>query len=97
MAAGVLATSAANSFVESEKARCLPQIEVDNRDRFIREKIRESALVDRSRSHLKTLEEIERDCIPSLVEVLRKEGIEGVRYALWDMTRWYEHYGPVHL
>ncbi len=36
--------------------------------------------------HLKTLEEIERECIPGLVEVLRWEGIEGVRYALFDMT-----------
>lgn len=33
--------------------------------------------------HLKTLEEIERDCVPGLVEVLSVEGIEGVRYALW--------------
>ena len=52
----------------------------------------ESALVDRSRPHLRPLEEIERDCIPGLVEVLHTEGIEGVRYALWDMTRWYEPY-----
>ncbi len=50
--------------------------------------------MDRSRPHLKTLEEIERDCIPGLVEVLRMEGIEGVRYALWDMTRWHEKYDP---
>lgn len=47
-----------------------------------------------SRPHLKTLEEIERDCIPGLVEVLRTEGVDGVRYALWDMTRWHEHYDP---
>lgn len=40
-----------------------------------------------SRPHLKTLEEIERDCIPGLVEILRIEGVEAVRYALWDMTR----------
>ncbi len=39
-----------------------------------------------ARPHLKTLEEIERTCIPGLVEVLRTEGVEGVRYALWDMT-----------
>ena len=50
--------------------------------------------MDRSRQHLKTLEEIERDCIPGLVEVLRTEGIEGVRYALWDMTHSHEHYDP---
>ena len=33
--------------------------------------------------HLKTLEEIERECIPSLVQVLREEGLEAVRYSLW--------------
>ncbi len=44
--------------------------------------------------HLKTLEEIERECIPGLVEVLRWEGIEGVRYALFDMTGWHEDYDP---
>ena len=47
-----------------------------------------------TRPHLKALHEIERDCIPGLVEVLRMEGIEGVRYALWDMTRWHERYDP---
>jgi hypothetical protein len=47
-----------------------------------------------ARPHLKSLEEIERDCVPGLVEVLKTEGIEGVRYALWDMTRWHEHYDP---
>ncbi len=36
--------------------------------------------------HLKTLEEIEREGIPGLVEVLREEGIEAVRYVLWDAT-----------
>ena len=50
--------------------------------------------MDRSRPHLKTLEEIERDCIPGRVEILRTEGMEGVRYALWDMIRWHEHYDP---
>ncbi len=44
--------------------------------------------------HLKTLEEIERECIPGLVEVLREEGIEAVRYALWDMTGWHRNYAP---
>ncbi len=44
------------------------------------------------RPHLKALEEIERDCIPGLVEVLRTEGIKGVRYVLWDMTGWHEYY-----
>jgi hypothetical protein len=32
--------------------------------------------------HLKTLEEIEREGIPGLVEVLRKQGIDGIRYVL---------------
>ena len=40
---------------------------------------------------LKDLADIERDCIPGLMEVLRTEGVEGVRYALWDMTRWHEN------
>ena len=44
--------------------------------------------------HLKTLEEIERDCIPGLVEVLRTEGVEGIRYALWDITEWHIKYDP---
>ena len=46
------------------------------------------------RPHLKTLEEIERTCVPGLVEVLRTEGIEGVRYTLWDMTGWHRDYDP---
>ena len=46
------------------------------------------------RPHLKTLEEIERDCVPGLVEVLRTEGIDGVRSALWDMTGWHRDYDP---
>jgi hypothetical protein len=44
--------------------------------------------------HLKTLEEVERECIPGLVEVLRWEGIEAVRYALFDMTNWHADYDP---
>ena len=38
------------------------------------------------RPPLRTSEEIERTCVPGLVEVLHTQGIEGVRYALWDMT-----------
>lgn len=34
-----------------------------------------------TRPDLKALEEIECDCVPGLVKVLRTEGIEGVRYA----------------
>jgi hypothetical protein len=44
--------------------------------------------------HLRTLEEIERDCIPGLVEVLQTEGVEGARYAIWDMTGWHRDYDP---
>ena len=46
------------------------------------------------RPHLKTLEEIERTALPGLLEVLRTEGIDGVRYALWDMTGWHRDYSP---
>jgi hypothetical protein len=35
-------------------------------------------------SHLKSLEEVEKTGIPGLVEVLRQEGIDAIRYALWD-------------
>ncbi len=44
--------------------------------------------------HLKALEEIEREGIPGLVEVLREEGIDAVRYALWDATGWHRDYSP---
>ena len=47
-----------------------------------------------ARPHLRTLDEIERTCVPGLLEVLRTEGIEGVRYALWDMTGWHRDYDP---
>ncbi len=47
-----------------------------------------------AKPHLRTLEEIERTCVSGLVEVLRTEGIEGVRYALWDMTDWHRDYDP---
>ena len=39
--------------------------------------------------HLKDLEEIERIGIPGLVEILREEGQDAVRYALWDATGWH--------
>jgi hypothetical protein len=42
--------------------------------------------------HLKTLEEIEREGIPGLVEVLREEGLDAVRYVLWDATGWHRGY-----
>jgi len=36
-----------------------------------------------AKPHLRALEEIEREDIPGLVEVLREEGLDGVKYALW--------------
>ncbi len=45
--------------------------------------------------YLTTLEEIEHDCIPGLVQVLREEGLEAVRYFLWDLTGWHHNYDPV--
>jgi hypothetical protein len=43
---------------------------------------------------LSTLEEIERECIPGHVNVLREEGLDAVRYFLWDMTGWHRDYNP---
>ena len=45
-----------------------------------------------SSPRLRTLEELERTSIPGLVEVLREEGIDAVRYALWDATGWHRGY-----
>jgi hypothetical protein len=45
--------------------------------------------------HLKVLEEIEGDGLPGLVEVLREEDIDAVRYALWDATGWHRDYSPL--
>ena len=39
--------------------------------------------------HLRALQEIERGGIPGLLEMLHEEGIDGVRYALWDTTGWH--------
>lgn len=36
--------------------------------------------------HLKTLDDIDRNCIPGLVGVLHSEGAEGVRYAMREIT-----------
>jgi hypothetical protein len=44
--------------------------------------------------HPQTLEEIEGTVIPGLVEVLREEGLDGVRYVLWDTTGWHRDYSP---
>jgi hypothetical protein len=45
-------------------------------------------------SHLKALEEIEREGVPDLLEALRQGGIDAVRYALWDATGWHGDYSP---
>ena len=44
--------------------------------------------------HLQALEELERAGIPGLLEVLREEGIDGVRYALWNASGWHRDYNP---
>jgi hypothetical protein len=45
--------------------------------------------------HLRALEEIERAGIRGLVEVLREEGLDAVRYVLWDATGWHRDYSPL--
>ena len=36
--------------------------------------------------HLRALEEIEKTSVSGLVEMLREEGLDTVRYVLWDAT-----------
>ena len=43
-------------------------------------------------SQLKALEQVEREGIPGLVEVLREEGLDAVRYFLWEATAWHRAY-----
>src|SRR5919199_1525260 len=45
--------------------------------------------------HLGILEEIERDGLPGLGEVLRQEGLEAVRHLLWEATGWHREYALV--
>ena len=40
-------------------------------------------------SQLKALEQVEREGIPGLVEVLREEGLDAVRHLLWEATAWH--------
>ena len=55
----------------------------------------ESRQSTRQASSRKQLLETREDYLRHrLVEVMRTERIDGVRYALWDMTRWHEHYDP---
>lgn len=42
--------------------------------------------------HLEVLKEIESDGLPGLMEVLRQEGLEAVRYLLWDVSGWDKDY-----
>ncbi len=51
-------------------------------------------MMSAAKSHLRALGEIERTGVPGLVEVLRQEGIDAVRYALWDAIGWHRDYGP---
>ena len=44
---------------------------------------------------LEALEEIEREGLPGLTEVLRLEGLEAVRHLLWEATGWHRHYALV--
>jgi len=37
---------------------------------------------------------MERAGVPGLLEVLREEGIDGVRYALWNVSGWHRDYSP---
>jgi len=48
--------------------------------------------VEHMPEYLEALEEIEREGLPGLAEVLRQEGLEAVRYVLWDATGWHEDY-----
>ena len=47
-----------------------------------------------TRPHLKTLQEIEKESLPGLLEVLQKEGIDAVRYVLWNTTGWHRDHRP---
>ena len=40
--------------------------------------------------HLEALEEIERNGLPGLVKMLREEGLEEVRFVLWDLAGWHK-------
>lgn len=47
--------------------------------------------------HLKALEELEREGIPGLVEVLRDEGIDAVHYIFWDAIGWHRDFDETSL
>jgi len=50
--------------------------------------------VSLSPPHLKPLEKIERNSLPSPVAVLCEESIEAVRYAFFDTNNWHRDYDP---
>jgi hypothetical protein len=50
--------------------------------------------VSDAKPHLQGLGEVEQAGITGLVTVLREEGLDGVRYALWDATGWHRDYSP---
>ncbi len=50
--------------------------------------------MSKGRTHLEILEEIEKEGLPGLIEVLREEGLDAVRYVLWDATGWRRDYSP---
>jgi hypothetical protein len=43
---------------------------------------------------LQALKEVKRAGIPGLLEVLREEGIDDVRYVLWNVSGWHRDYSP---
>ena len=52
-----------------------------------------AAAMSDAKSRLKALKEIEREGT-GLVEILREEGLDAVRYSLWDTTGWHRDYSP---
>ena len=45
-----------------------------------------------AKPHLDVLEEVEREGLPGLVEVLREEGLDAAQHVLWDTTGWQRDY-----
>jgi hypothetical protein len=45
--------------------------------------------------HFEVLEEIERNGLPGLVKMLCEEGLEEVRFVLWDLAGWHESHALV--
>jgi hypothetical protein len=47
---------------------------------------------DHTPKQFEVLEEIERNGLPGLVKMLCEEGLEEVRFVLWDLAGWHEGY-----